>query len=311
MEPRSTEPHETVLLVCHDAGGAQVLAHWQTEHTALAVHAIDGPARQIFSRLGCSVSEVPLDLGVQISDWVLTGSSWGSDIEVRAIRLARSLGKFCVTFLDHWVNYGSRFELGGEQVLPDQIWVGDVDAYKFALVEFPGTQVLLRENPYFSHLRRFFQMRARASDSDMKHQGVALWVGENIHGASRSSRLWKRHRGYTEKEALNFFLESLDTLDVGITHLDIRPHPSDTNSSYDNVVATEGIVIRCVANSVPIEEQIMAANLVVGTDSMGLFLGVLAGKRTISAIPAGGLRRSIPCDSIEDLTEIRKAAQSR
>jgi hypothetical protein len=66
---------------------------------------LEGPALKIFERKLGPIEQMPLDDALRQSDGLLCGTSWQSDIEWRAIELARSRGKPSAAFLDHWVNY--------------------------------------------------------------------------------------------------------------------------------------------------------------------------------------------------------------
>ena len=83
----------------------------------------------------------------------MTGTSWQSDLEIEAIKLANLQGKRSVSFLDHWVNYQQRFMRDGKVYFPDEIWVGDDSALKIAKEKLPGFNVKLKSNPYFEDLK--------------------------------------------------------------------------------------------------------------------------------------------------------------
>lgn len=303
-------PPGAVLLVAHDAGGAQLLSHWQNHVNPKALHVLEGPARRIFRDNRCRLNEVSLESGLASADWVLTGSSWGSNIENQAIRLSRAVGKTCVTFLDHWADFSARFLFQGQLVLPDEIWVGDSYAYRLARAQFPATRIVQTGNPYVTSLRNFFRKAEIDIDESSAQQDVALWVGENIDGAAKAQRPGTRIRGYTEIEAVNYFLCHLDLVDAGIKLLRVRPHPSDGMRTYAKLRNTRGVKIELADNSISLEQQMLDVKVVASSDSFGLVVGVVAGKRTISAIPPGGSPRSVPLSEIEDLQTIAAAASS-
>ena len=118
-----------VLVVSHDAGGAEILSAWVKQHSYLKFSfLLEGPAQKIFAR---KLGDVPMlsraaFLDEQmIADFVLTGTSWGSDLEKRVVKTARARNIPVASFLDHWSAYRERFLLDGELVLPDELWVGD------------------------------------------------------------------------------------------------------------------------------------------------------------------------------------------
>ena len=90
-----------VAVVSHDAGGAEILSSYVRQHRADAVFVLDGPARAIFARKLGALRHVALDAAVAQCEQVICGTSWRSDLEIDAIRAAKSLGKPSVAFLDH------------------------------------------------------------------------------------------------------------------------------------------------------------------------------------------------------------------
>ena len=94
-----------IAVVSHDAGGAEILSSWLCRCAEPYCLVLDGPAKEIFRKKCGSKPIIPLHEAITLCDWVLCGTSWQSNIERRAIALAKSEGKKVVAFLDHWVNY--------------------------------------------------------------------------------------------------------------------------------------------------------------------------------------------------------------
>ena len=116
---------DRITVVCHDAGGAEILSSWvlKTHHMFNVVTA--GPAVEIFDRKCIGSEKQSLTEVINKSDWVLC-STGDSGFELQAIKLGRQQGKRTVAFLDHWCNYKERFQNDdGSFSFPDEIWVGD------------------------------------------------------------------------------------------------------------------------------------------------------------------------------------------
>lgn len=142
-----------ITVVAHDAGGAEILSSWILRTKESFCLVLAGPAIEIFSRKLGNFKNYKLMDALNVSDWVLTGTSWQSNLEKNAIIESKLLKKKVVSFLDHWVNYKERFFLNDQNVLPDEIWVGDVEAFRIANENFPNSKVLLQENPYFLDIK--------------------------------------------------------------------------------------------------------------------------------------------------------------
>src|SRR5437588_7868764 len=153
MQARVVDTSQPFAVVSHDSGGAEILSSYLLQRAVPKLLVLEGPAVAIFERKLGAVTPVTLEEAVQRSAWVLSGTSWQSDLEWRAIVRARELGKPAVAFLDHWINYKERFVRAGRQCLPDEIWVGDEYAAEIARREFGDQPIRVVENPYFEDVR--------------------------------------------------------------------------------------------------------------------------------------------------------------
>ena len=290
-----------VGIVSHDAGGAEILSSWALRAQEPYCLVLDGPAIGIFQRkLGKCVS-VELDKLIEQSDWLLCGTSWASDLERRAIRHAHCAGKKVVAYLDHWVNYKERFQSDGDgDALPDEIWVGDDYAYDIAVKRIPEVPVRLQVNPYIEDLQqRITSLTPRGFDSGSDFADV-LYVCEPIREHALLQHGNERHWGYTEEDALRYFLNHIHLLGIEDPQVKVRLHPSEKKGKYDWV--PQGTQVRVSISEEPdLLTDIMSANVVVGCTSMAMFVGVLAGKRVVSVIPPGGESCSIPYREIEHM----------
>ena len=136
-----TMPAVSLLVACHDAGGAEIVSSWlRRRPDADAVPCLlEGPARAIFARkLGPALRTVDALPSLDGLGLVLCGSSADAPLERGVVRAARAAGVRSAVWLDHWVNYPQRFVLDGAAVLPDEVWVADEHAERLAAETLPG-----------------------------------------------------------------------------------------------------------------------------------------------------------------------------
>jgi hypothetical protein len=286
-------------IVAHDAGGAEVLSSYVSLQRLSCNYCLAGPAINVFERKLREVDIRSVDAVVEESSWILCGTSWQSDLEWRAIKKARMLGKRSVAFLDHWSNYLERFVRANELCLPDEIWVGDHYAKSIASSVFPDSVIRLVNNPFFVELKNTIDARPMpeiSSDSGLH----ILFVSEPLreHGLKEFGN--ERHWGYTEEEGLRYFLSSLSIFNQPISRICIRPHPSEPLDKYDWVKQEYALPIETGGRK-PLLDEVAECNVVVGFQSMALVVGLAVGKRVISCIPTGGLASSLPQTEIESL----------
>jgi hypothetical protein len=290
-----------VAIVSHDAGGAEILSSWVSRADCQASIAVAGPAESIF-KLKCPQAEfLSLDEALAKSDWMLCGTGWQSSFELYAIARARAMGKKTVAFLDHWVNYIERFEEDGQRVLPDEIWVGDNYAERIARALFDQTPVLLQPNPYVEDL--VAEIAETQTGRSRAVGNRVLYVCEPIAEHALAQYGNEHHCGYTEHDALRFFLTNVVSLGRPVDAITIRPHPSERANKYHWASDFIALPVEFGAKRSLIEET-LASDIVVGCESMAMVVGLLAGKRVISTIPPGGRPCQLPHRDIEHMQQL-------
>ena len=300
-----------LCVVSHDAGGAEIISSHVRRQRLEPLFVLEGPARAIFERKLGALGTLALEDAIEQCDAVLCGTSWQSDLEFRAIVLAQKRGKRSRAFLDHWVNYRERFTRNGATVLPDEIWVGDSIAKSLADAAFPGMDVRNVGNPYFGDIME--EIAQRSAGRQPGATGSVLYVCEPIREHALLRYGDERYWGYTEEEALRYFLDNTGVLGSGLDRIVIRRHPAETAGKYDWAAARSGIPV-AFGRGRPLLEEILESDFVVGCSSMAMVVGLLAGKRVISCIPPGGRGCTLPQTGIRTLQQMlagRAAAGSR
>ncbi len=299
---------EKTAIVAHDAGGAEVLSSHVRQQGLDCLFSLQGPALGIFERKLGPVTNLPLATALQSSERLLCGTSWQSDLELEAIQLARTLGKPSAAWLDHWVNYRERFTRHDQVFLPDAIWVSDPEAYTLARAQWPQTPLRQLDNPYFLDIRHSLENEAPIYPA-LPGQLSVLYVCEPVreHALLRYGN--EMHWGYTEEQALRYFLSNVAVLDAPIGRILIRPHPSEARDKY-RVIVKEFYSPIVFSEGNSLTAEVASSDCVVGCSSMAMVVGLIGGKRVISCIPPGGPECALPQGGIERLQRLCAAGQA-
>lgn len=305
-----------VLLVSHDAGGAEVLSAWcdvQKTSDSLAVCA-EGPADRIFRRDWPALPRVGLD-GMDrftADDLVLTGTSLESDLERRAVARARELEIRCVSFLDHWDLYTQRFDAGdrpGTLQLPDELWVGDVYASQYAISQgLPADKLVVVDNPYFQKVRRLAAAHPSCPD-DGRHR--LLYICEPF-----SVKLREVHdnlEGFAnENEHLGQFLDAAQEYGRDIERITIRLHPRDEQNRFDDLLRSRaGALPVTLSRETSLVADIMQHDTLVGVESMALVVGLVLERTIYSCVPGRAWTISLPHPGIHRITSFKRIFAKR
>lgn len=292
---------ERVAIVSHDAGGAELLAHYVKNAKLSVCFALEGPAINVFRRVLGEVDILPLDQALEQSAWVLTGSSWQSDLEWRALREAHASRKKCVTFLDHWVNYRERFVWNGVECLPDKLWVADRYAKSIAENQFPHMQIECKGNPYLDDISK----RAKLHDADksVNARPRVLIVTDPISQHAMQQFGDPGYHGYTEFDAIDCALQQLPLLlkDAEPEEIVVRPHPSESVEKYQYLIRKYPTMTILVRKQRDLLDELIESDVIIGCETMALVAAIAAGRRAISCIPAGGRSCSLPHHEIEHI----------
>jgi hypothetical protein len=253
-----------VLVVSHDAGGAEVLSSWlkgivHYPPQSRIHYLLDGPAKEIFSRKLGVGSQTSID--VASYDEIVTGTSGAANLERDVVREAREKGVYVTTWLDHWKNYPQRVH-----VAPDQFWVSDEHAERLAQLTWPTAKVARFANPYLEEIADEIAVLDDLREAPGKPQ--VLYVeepGYEWNGKPCGSRF------------ANPFLDRVSSLAGAGASILIRPHPSTAEARF------------------PLAKDVSWSDTVIGFDSMALVVALNAGRRVISLLPEG----SIPYEGIE------------
>lgn len=281
-----------VLVVSHDAGGAEILSAYVKANQARCsfVCCLSGPAEKIFERKKIKKSVVAKGNNEAIlkflknKNLVLTGTGWSSDFEIKAIQAAKKLGIKTATFLDHWVNYRERFgypKKNWQSNLPNEIWVGDNDAYDLARKQFTGMKVRIVANPFFKEIKTAYKLAQK--NSPQNSRGI-LFASEPFGAAKNAFAKRKKSTGI-ESIVLREFLEYLSKIKYSRTVI-IRSHPAENRDKYAELIRQFDRYLRIeVSSNKSMYDDLARVSCVVGLSSMFLAVALLCGKKVISFIP--------------------------
>ena len=290
-----------IAVISHDAGGAEIISHWLKKQNKLYSTVLKGPAIKVFRNNKVKLHNNDLKEAISYADLIITGTSWQSNIEKEAIFLAKKIGKYSITFLDHWVNYEERFIYNGELILPNEIWVTDEFAYKLAKSIFKKITIKIKPNYYLLNLKKIIKAKS-INNKEKFCKNSGLFIGENISDHALLSTGKINGFGYTENESLKFLLDNIKNLKINIDNLKIRPHPSDKKDKYN--WSKESKYVKEISNKNNLIEDILNSEIIFGCESNAMIVGILARKKVISCIPNPEKKCSLPYPQIISLSDL-------
>jgi len=282
------------LVVAHDAGGAENVSSWVAHNPHYTYSfLLDGPAVGIFSKkLGeiNLLTKGDLSSSLYTPEIVLTGTSWASDLEKETVKWAMQKGICSVSYLDHWCNYVSRFQNGSEFILPNEIWVGDEDAYEMARRCFGEHPIRLVPNPYFMDVEQEF-LKYKKDDRDSSDLRI-LYICEVFSEAGvklSSGEL-------VEFRSMDLFFEHLKSItsDKAEVSVRLRAHPAEKPGKYAEYLTNTGPFKVETSGGATLVEDCVWADWVVGMNSMALIIARIGGKKVYYCNLDGAKPKNLP-----------------
>lgn len=295
-------------VIAHDAGAAEFISSYLRRNKQPFQCCLEGAARGIFARKIGAVDLLPLAKVVEDSDWLLCGTSFLSDLEWSGLRAGREAGKRTVSVIDHWVNYRQRFFRHDTWCFPDEAWLGDALGMELARRDVPEIQLKLVDNPYFLDLRE--ELQSISAPERRKGGGLRiLYVSEPLRDDGLALYGDERYWGYTEEEALRYFLANTGAITDDVAQIVVRAHPQEPRDKY--AWAVEEFPLPIVTNEdKTLLQQVVASDIVVGGATMAMVVGLLGGKRVVSCLPPGARTVPLPHPEIEVMADLIAALSS-
>lgn len=272
---RKKQIKSNVLVIAHDAGGAEIIAAYISVHpeknfTCFA----GGPALNIFrrERIACRVlgnTQHTIKRVIKThadASMVLLGTGWMTRIEAWSLEAAKKEGMKTICYLESWVNYRERFgypKKGWKKDLPDEIWVGDKYAQVIAEKYFSThVKVRLVPNQYFKNL----QSRAKVLRREFSHPEGVLFLSDAVPGV---------------EQTLETLLIQLCKMKYPET-VRIALHPADHRDRYGVLIEQYRERLHLVrSQKVDLVRNLLSARVVIGAETVALVVSVLLRKTTI------------------------------
>lgn len=301
----NTRNKDNVLVVCHDAGGAEIVSAYiktnQKRHNYF--YCISGPAKKIFKRKGLNRNLIKNGNLISLLtkkniNMVLAGTSLGNSDWKDLIRAANHKKIKTVVYIDHWVYYRGRFgypSMGWRNNLPKEIWVGDKYAFELARKYFTNVIIRLVPNQY---TREILNKYKKYSILQKNKKKTTLFLSEPYFVNVRGKRL--KLEGFEILETvLNCLYKTGDKNEIIIAF-----HPSESRNKYDDLFKKYSGKLNIKKSNKYILKELARAKIVIGVETMMLAIACMCGKRTISFFPNSRWECPLPFKEIKNIRSI-------
>jgi len=304
----------TFAVISHDAGSSELLCAFIRHHYNLAdwyIFALpDSPMAMICLRE--KIPFIPIgDAEVQLSaiklDVLLFGTGWQEKIERPYVTYCKKNAIPTVAFLDHWSSYRERFgypNRGWEENCGDFTAVHDEKAYTLALsLKLPN--VIKLPNLYLQDLIKRDENRSIDPNENL------LFLSEPTDEVAKRTYGDKNYWGFTQYTALEDILENFDRF--GCEGLTIRLHPSETSAGFTRILKKFPHIRVQIndATTFDLTDQLLGAKMIIGFDTMALYIATLLGKPVISYLPSKNREFLLPLSRTQQVRSLNLLKPSK
>lgn len=287
-------------IVCHDAGGAEILSSFCRQNPDNYLFVLEGPAKAIFeSKLG-KVHSDSLDFVVSNVEEVYTGTSGQANLEREALQLSKIRKIPTKSFIDHWINYQNRFQLAdGTTILPETIVVGDEIACNLAHEAFPNKRVELIPNAYWKEI----PLRTSQHNSFNKEvvgEPSCIYLSEGLTEYS-SEREMELEDFPGDIQLLDNLVRNISKIHPKLKTINIRPHPSEKSEKFNSLIIRYPDSFILSDGKRSLINELENHDIAVGYQGMALVIALKMGLRTISLSLGNYTRFILPFQEIETI----------
>jgi len=307
------------LIVFSDPGGAKpclaIANRWQENQDVLVC---SDREFSFFESFRVKVRKCLSDQATKVieefrPDFIYTGTSYSSDLELTFLAKGRERRIPTASFIDHYTQFRSRFILGDDLILPDEINVLDDRAYQLAVGDgLPKDRIRITGNPYHAYLRGW---RSNLSRKDLwKKLGfmespdpVLLYAPDPLSNVGGIAKF-----GIDERILLRHLIDALQSIGDPVQVV-VKSHPNQNTEYLMNGLdeKTETMNIQCFmagpeADSV-LNDLIVRSDLVIGMFSSLMVEAEILGTPTIRLLH--GLSIQDPLEGITTGASTRNRAE--
>jgi hypothetical protein len=275
---------KNLLVICNDAGGANLIFFFLKEKKLKYNYFLEGPAKKIF-KTNLPNNNRNLKALINKADIIFLGSGKGN-LEYKALKIANFHKKYTVVFLDNWVNFKIRFDRKNNFLLPNEIWVFDEYAHILAKKTFNKKVIIKRKKNYFFEF-------LKKKKKKIINKNKIIYFSSNYDNFKKFSGLNKNF----DIKIFKNFLEKVNIvkniLNLKKLKIDILPHPSENTIKY-YYISKKYLNFVKILYKKKLVNIIRNYNYAASTNSYALYIAKKLGLVTFNNIKKTGIRNSVP-----------------
>lgn len=273
-------------ICCSDSGASNLIYHWYIANKKKYIFSftLNGFAKKIFKKKNTKLNSK--------IDFIITGTGKIKHKYIDAIKYGKKNNIKTISYLDHYVNYNSRFVYKKISILPDEIWTFDNPSFLTAKKFYKTTKIYIKKNFYLDFLKKKYQIYLKKKLIIKKYL--------NILFLSEPSLINKNSKKKISQNIFTFLNQYNRKI-----KLIFRFHPSEKNNDLFKNISTLIInkknITFGVDKNLSIAKSLYEADIVIGGETYAMVLALKLKKKVYSYLPIKNYPFNLPFKKIEKI----------
>ena len=245
-------------ICCSDSGASNLIYHWYIANKKKYIFSfcLNSFAKKIFKKKNKKLNSK--------IDCIITGTGKIKHKYIEAIKYGKKNNIKTISFLDHYVNYNSRFVYKKISILPDEIWAFDKMSFLLAKNFYKNATICNKKNYYLDFLKKNFKIYLKKKN---------IKKNLNILFLSEPDLVKKRLKNKIIQNILIFLNQYDENMKIVF-----RLHPSEKKSDllkslYNLLINKKNITI-AIDTNLSIANSLYQADIVIGGATYAMVLAL-------------------------------------
>ncbi|MGE8720198.1 CDP-glycerol glycerophosphotransferase family protein [Leptospira terpstrae] len=221
------------------------------------------------------------------ADFLFTGTSINSSIEVKFIKSFKEKKIKSYSFIDHYTRILPRFEWKGSHYFPDVICVVDEVAENIVRSEIPNAEVIVSGNYFQEYIRNWAPLIDKASFlrniGITESKKIIVFAPDPISRANHLERYGKSEYGFDEYSVFQYLLSALPTELQSEYVVVVKMHPNQDKKTFLSLISQSEMNV-FVGDNLHTLTLLYYSNVLIGMFSNILIEGSILGTSVIRCL---------------------------
>jgi len=273
-------------ILCSDSGASNLIYYWYIANKKKYNFSfgLNGPAKKIFKKKNKKLNSK--------IDCIITGTGKIKDKYIEAIEYGKKNNIKTISFLDHYVNYNSRFVYKKKLILPDEIWTFDNVSFSIAEKFFKITKIKNKKNFYLEFLKKNFKIYQKKISKNKNYLNILFVSEPSLISSSLNKQLV-----FNIFNFLNKYNKKIKLI--------LRLHPSEKNnpllSLISNKLMNNKNIILAVDKNLSILNSLYECDVVIGGETYAMVLALKLKKKAYTFLPIKNHQFNLPFAKIKKI----------